>query len=172
MAENEAAGTFEKCMKALSNHFQKNAAMHEADAEDHRAHAACHEGLSSCMKTAGLVKGDREDFHSEIASRHKAAASRCDADAVRCRKVGEFCMKCSTMKASEGEMAKVVSAVSAAVIENVDKRFGSMVMETGVKKVFMTEDPSGGVLVPRSGGPSVPTDLSRIDPSFQDLFRE
>jgi hypothetical protein len=66
-------------LKALAGHFRKNA-------DSHRAQAACHCGLSECAKAAGFFKGDRQDFHHELATQHGRDAERCDKIAAHCEK--------------------------------------------------------------------------------------
>jgi hypothetical protein len=147
-------------LKALANHFTKNAA-------SHMAQAACHTGLSQCMKSLGLdfAKGDKNDFHSELASQHTA-------DAERCEKIAAFCNKCANAKADEGDMAKMVAAIIPSVTEYIDKKFGDQVVPSLVKGVFLTEDPSAGRLVPRAGGPTPPTPTESVPIGLRDMIQE
>jgi hypothetical protein len=147
----------EAMWKSMGHHFTKNAA-------SHRAQAACHTGLSACMKALGVdfTKGDKTDFHAELASQHNADAERCD-------KIAAACMKCAANKGADPEMVK---AIAGAVLANVDEKFGKMVVPSSVKGAFMTADPLPVTLVNRQGGPSLPVPADAIDPAFRNLFAE
>src|SRR5580692_8107065 len=117
----------EAMWKAMGKHFTK-------DAASHRNHAACHAGLSACLKSLGVdfTKGDKNDFHQELANQHEADADRCD-------KMAEMCTKCAT-KADEAELVK---AITGSIVEYMDKKYGNMIVpDGGVRKVFQTADPN------------------------------
>jgi hypothetical protein len=160
-------------LKALAAHFRKNA-------ESHRAHAACHTGLSECAKAMGFYKGDRKDYHAEIASQHEADADRCDKMAEHCTKLaGELPAGAagSDGKSSNVELnlnGDAAAKIATTVIDTLRKEFGEQVMPTLVKGVI-PENPladAGLTLHARAGGAAVPTDASRIDPQFRNLFVE
>lgn len=155
-------------MKTLGIHFKKDAADHRANAEDCRNHMACCKGLAECMKLAGVTKNAKMDYHDEMATTYSKMADRHDAAAERCDKMADACIK------AEGadDLQKVVSAVTEAVLANVNERIGKMVEPSAVRKTFETSDPSGGRLIPRTGQPSPPTPAEAIDPQFRNLFVE
>lgn len=147
MAQNDAL------MKAMAAHCKCMAKAHEAASD-------CHQSLSECFKSEqeqGLHKG-MKDTHADLRDCHKSMSESY-------AKMGAACTK----SAGTEELTK---AIVAATLAAVDQKYGSMVMETGVRKVFTTEDPSGGRLIPRTGQPSPPTPAEAIDPQFRNLFVE
>jgi hypothetical protein len=154
-------------MKTLGAHFKKDAADHRATAEDCRTHASCCKGLAECMKLAGITKNAKMDYHDEMATTYSKVADRHDAAAERCDKMAEACNKASDAE----DLAKIVGAVSASVMEKINEKLGKMVQPTAVRGAFLTEDPTP-VLVGRQGGPSLPVPTDAIDPAFRNLFTE
>jgi hypothetical protein len=144
--------------------IQKTMALHcKTMAKAHEAAASAHESLSECFKSEqsqGLHKG-MKDMHADLQSCHKSMAESYG-------KLGDACKK--------SDMGDLVKAITASIVEYMDKKYGNMIVPDGVRKTFTTEDPfapaPGLTLMPRSGGPTPPTNTERIDPSLRALVQE
>jgi hypothetical protein len=149
MAQNEL-------MKGLKAHCAVMQKSHDAMAE-------CHQALSEAFKAEqaeGLHKGFK-DHHADIVACNKSMSESW----------GRLAEKCT--KSDDAEFVKVIVS---SVMGAVDQKYGSMIVPDGVRKTFTTEDPfapaPGLTLMPRSGGPTPPTNTERIDPALRQLVQE
>jgi hypothetical protein len=175
-------------LKAMAGYFRKSADSHREHAESARTRMNCCKGLSEVAKATGLFKGDKEDFHEEMSATYAGDADRHDADAERCSKMAEHCEKLAGelpagKQGSDGRASGVElnldgdasAKLATQVVDALRKEFGDAIIPSQVKGV-LPENPlapgPGLTLVGRSGGPTTPTDMSKISPEFQNLFRE
>jgi hypothetical protein len=167
-------------LKAMGAHFHKCAKASEAM-------ASCHKELSEAFKARqneGLEKASAKDCHGDLAS--------CHADQAKCYKaMGDACIKAAGELPADAKggsgyasseqtnldgdaAAKVSEAIATKVIDQLRREFGEQVVPTLVKGVI-PENPiadAGITLHARAGGAAIPTDPSRIDPQFRNLFVE
>ena len=123
----------------------------------------------------GKEKKMFQKHHAEMAGIFAEAAGK-DCDMAKCMGKVAACHSafCDAVGKAEGadDLQKMVSAVTEAVLANVNEKIGKLVVPSSVKGVFTTSDPSGGALIPRTGQPTPPTDLSRVPAEFAGLFQE